>query len=98
VRAVAQRAETLSESFDFVVSRATAPLNKLARWTRGRFLPLNRHAISNGLICLKGGDLDAELKPYARQAVVVDLPDYFEGEHFKNKKLVFLPAAAIDGR
>jgi 16S rRNA (guanine527-N7)-methyltransferase len=93
VRAVHARAESLPGTFDFVVSRATAPLGDLVAWTRGRIAAAGRHGIPNGIICLKGGDLAGELKPFAGRVRAVDIPDYFEGEHFKGKKIIFLPVA-----
>jgi len=97
VRAVASRVEDLPDAFDAVVSRATAPVKDLVRWT-SKLLAPEPYGAASGLICLKGGDLAAELGSYAEQAVVRDVADYFEGEYFKEKKIVFLPTAAMRSR
>lgn len=93
VRTAQRRAEDVDERFDFVVSRAVAPLSDLARWTSGRFKPVSQHALPNGLICLKGGDLTAELAPFGRRVQVQPVADYFAGEpFFETKQIVYLPA------
>jgi 16S rRNA (guanine527-N7)-methyltransferase len=91
VQAVHARAESLKASFDYVVTRATAPVQQLMAWTRGHW---RRGTASrpHGLICLKGGALQDELGPWSGAAIVRDLSDYFEGEYFKEKKVVFIPA------
>ncbi len=92
VRSAQSRAEAVPERFDFVVSRAVAPLSDLARWTAGRFKPVSRHALPNGLICLKGGDLTAELAPFGRRVQVQPIADYFKEDFFETKQIVYLPA------
>lgn len=89
--AVCSRAETLDASFDYVVSRATAPLGDLFRWSRAKIRNVQRNAIPNGIICLKGGDLEAELRPFAGRIEQVPLNSYFQEDFFETKKLIFLP-------
>lgn len=89
-RAVQARAESLDGSFDFVVSRATAPLADLHRWTANKIGKTQQNAIPNGIICLKGGDLSAEIAPFRNRTEVVNLTDYFHEPFFETKKLVFL--------
>src|SRR5579872_4667703 len=55
------RVEEMKFQYDFVVSRAVAPLSDLLQWTKGKYLPKDQNKIKNGLICLKGGDIDAEI-------------------------------------
>ncbi|MDE5703259.1 MAG: 16S rRNA (guanine(527)-N(7))-methyltransferase RsmG, partial [Bacteroidales bacterium] len=85
-------AEAVAERFDFVVSRAVAPLSDLAGWIDGKFKPVSRHALPNGLICLKGGDLTAELAPFGRRVQVQPIADYFKEDFFETKQIVYLPA------
>jgi 16S rRNA (guanine527-N7)-methyltransferase len=91
VNAVCSRAEAITESFDYIVSRATAPLSDLFKWSRGKILTVQRNAVPNGILCLKGGDLDAELRPFAGRIEKVPLHSYFEEEFFETKQLIFLP-------
>ncbi len=89
--AVCERAEKLTTEFDFTVSRATAPLNDLYKWSRAKISKVQKNAIPNGIICLKGGDLTAELLPFRGRIEVVPLNNYFKEEFFQTKQLVFLP-------
>ncbi len=90
VLAITSRAEQLNEKFDFVVSRATAPLPDIHKWVRDKFCKRGQNAIPNGIICLKGGDLADELNPFKGRVEVVELKDYFKEEFFITKKLVYL--------
>lgn len=84
------RAEQMEYQYDFVVSRAVAPATDLMSWSRGKYFPKNRHKIVNGLICLKGGDLTEELKPFPK-GEVTPLSKYFSEEFFSDKSLVYIP-------
>lgn len=85
------RAEEIDDEFDFVVSRAVAPLETLTYWTKDKFSKNYFHNFKNGLICLKGGELDEELAPFKKKVKIYELKDYFEEEFFTTKKIVFLP-------
>lgn len=81
----------VKERFDFVVSRAVMPLPDMVKLVR-RFIDRDsKNAIPNGLLCLKGGDLDAELSKYKHEVLVDDLSSYFGEDFFKTKKIVYLP-------
>ena len=84
------RAEDVAGRFDFVVSRAVAPLTELHGWIRNKVKPVSQHALPNGLICLKGGDLTAELAPFGRRVQVQPIADYFADEFFETKQIVYL--------
>ena len=86
------RAEEVKDRFDFVVSRATMPLADLMRLTRNNIAKEQRNALPNGLICLKGGELEHEILPYRRIAMAQCLSDDFKEEYFKTKKVVYVPA------
>ena len=93
VVATQQRAEKVKGSFDFVVTRAVARLGLLHAWTRKKLLPVSRHELPNGLLCLKGGDLADELAeanvPYQQYA----LSDFFQEDFFATKQVVYVPAS-----
>jgi len=82
------RAEQLEFQYDFVVSRAVAPLSELLQWTKGKYLSKDQHAIRNGLICLKGGDIDAEIGE-VKTAKKIPIADYFSDDFFKGKYIVY---------
>lgn len=92
VEAIHRRGEEETSKFDFVVSRAVMPLPDLAKIVRKNIRHEQRNAFPNGLICLKGGMLVEELKPFQRIAEVIPLTDFFDEEWFKEeKKLVYIP-------
>lgn len=76
--------------YDFVVSRAVMPLGDLLRLTRKNIGSTQHNALPNGIICLKGGDVQAEVAPVRRTASVFDLKDYFQEEFFDTKKVIYV--------
>lgn len=91
VRTLHGRAEQVGEQFDFVVSRAVMRLDELEPMVRKLISKEQRNGMPNGLICLKGGELQSETKPYKRIVEVQELYPTFEEEYFKTKKIVYLP-------
>ncbi len=85
-----QRVEEEKEQFDFVVSRAVAAMPTFMRWIKGRISKKSNHEIRNGVLYLKGGDLEEELKDYTT-IEIYDLKDFYNEEFFETKKLVYLP-------
>lgn len=77
--------------YDFVVSRAVMPLDELVPLVRKNIKPRGKNALPNGLICLKGGELQHELQPFRNMAEEFSLSDYFSEPFFETKKLVYLP-------
>lgn len=74
------RAESISEKFDYIVTRAVAPMNDLLFWSK------NKHA--KKIIALKGGDLTEELKPIKKNIRIIELKETFNEEFFETKKIV----------
>ena len=91
VRVLHGRGEEIKEQFDFVVSRAVMQLQELVGFTKQLVHGTQRNGMPNGLICLKGGELQAELRPFKRIVEVQELYPSFEEEYFKTKKVVYLP-------
>lgn len=85
------RAEEEKQLFDFVVSRAVMPLSDLVKIARKNIKKQQHNALPNGLICLKGGELQSEVFPFRNQTVTLELGDYFKEEFFKTKKVVYVP-------
>jgi len=91
VKAMQCRAEQLQGEFDFIVSRAVTAMPELVGWVRKLVSPSQYHTLHNGLICLKGGDLETELKPFGKKAKVYDISQFFQEPFFETKKVVYLP-------
>ena len=86
------RVEEEKEKFDFVVSRAVMPLKDLVRFSQKNIEQKNqKNSLPNGLICLKGGELEHEVLPFKRKAAVYSLKEFFKEEFFSTKKAVYLP-------
>ncbi|MBO4723053.1 MAG: 16S rRNA (guanine(527)-N(7))-methyltransferase RsmG [Muribaculaceae bacterium] len=77
--------------FDFVVSRAVMPLGDMLKLVRRFISADNKNAIPNGLLCLKGGDLENELSRYKKNVLVDEISSYFKEDFFKTKKIVYYP-------
>lgn len=91
VKAYQSRSEEVKDKFDFVVSRAVTAFPDFVKMTR--HLVETKKAINpikNGILYLKGGDFDNELKTFGRNATVTPLTDYYEEEFFETKKLIHL--------
>lgn len=86
---VHERAEEEKGEFDFVVSRAVMPLNDLVKIVRKNISGKQQNAIPNGIICLKGGDLQVEIAPFKSRCIVESLDNYFKEEYFKTKKVLY---------
>lgn len=85
-----ERAEEEKQKFDFVVSRAVMPLMDLLKIIRKNISPKQQNSLPNGLICLKGGELERETMPVKNKVTMWDLKDYYEEEFFQTKKVVYV--------
>lgn len=96
VRADHMRAEECKGTYDFVVSRAVTHMQRFLPWIKGKIAAKNQDPERiNGLLYLKGGDLAEELGPLKAQ--LSNLDNFFEGEFFETKKVVYLPKSEING-
>ncbi len=87
------RAEQIKDEYDFVISRAVTRLVRFYPWIRKNFKPRSKHKLKNGLLYLKGGDLQEELQESRLKKIATHkLSDYFEEEFFETKKVIYLPA------
>ena len=84
------RGEEVKETFDFVVSRAVMPLGDLVKIIRKNIKREQQNALPNGLICLKGGELEHEILPFKKSALCEPLEGYFNDEYFDTKKIVYV--------
>ena len=85
-----ERAEEEKQKFDFIVSRAVMPMPDLVKLVRKNVKPTPMNAIPNGLIVLKGGDLKEELRPF-KEAELIPCTQWFKGEWFDTKQVIYLP-------
>ena len=85
------RVQEEKNKFDFVVSRAVMPLDDLIKLIRKNIVKEQKNALPNGLICLKGGELQHEILPYRNIASSYEISDYFNEDYFKTKKVVYVP-------
>lgn len=76
--------------YDFVVSRAVMNAPDLVRLVRKNVRKEQHNSLPNGLICLKGGDVESEIAPFAKRSEVWELQQFFEEEFFETKKAVFI--------
>lgn len=76
---------------DFIVSRAVMQLDELVKLVRKNVAPKGRNRLHNGLICLKGGDLGAEIGRVKADVLEVPLSDYFAEDYFSTKDLIYVP-------
>ena len=85
------RGEDEKGLYDFVVSRAVMPLSDLYKIVRKNISRQQHNALPNGILCLKGGALDAELQPFKKFVQTADIHQYFNDEWFKQKYVIYLP-------
>ena len=85
------RGEDEKGRYDFVVSRAVMPLPDLVKIVRKNISKTQRNALPNGIICLKGGDLQAETRPFHKIVELTDISQFFHEEWFKEKHVIYLP-------
>ncbi|NGX83657.1 16S rRNA (guanine(527)-N(7))-methyltransferase RsmG [Aequorivita sp. KMM 9714] len=90
VKTTNARVETISDNYDFIVSRAVAQMETFVHWVNGKIAKKSLHDRKNGILYLKGGDLTEELKVY-KNAEIYPLEDYFEEDFFETKSVVYLP-------
>lgn len=79
------------EKYDFAVSRAVMQLNDLIRLVSKNISRKSLNSLENGIICLKGGNLDEEIEKARRPVIDVDITDFFSEPYFEKKKLLYVP-------
>lgn len=93
VRGTHSRAQEIKEKYDFVVSRAVMQLPELIKICRKNISKEQKNSLPNGVICLKGGNVEAEVRPFKNCVEVTPLETIFEEEFFGDKKVVYVPIA-----
>ena len=85
------RAEQIKGEYDFIVSRAVTRIKEFYSWINQKVKEESVHDLDNGILYLKGGDLDEELGELKRPYSLYNLSDYFKEEFFETKKVVYVP-------
>ena len=91
VEAIHRRGEEEKDLFHFVISRAVMPLPDLVKLVRKNISREQINPLPNGIICLKGGDLQAELQPFRKNAEALEIHQWFKDTWFKQKYVIYLP-------
>ncbi len=91
VQAKHARAEDIDQDFEFVVSRAVTRITPFYYWVRKKISPNHFHALRNGILYLKGGDLTEELEEFGKKHKLFDISTYFEEDFFETKKVLYVP-------
>ncbi len=91
VKAEQIRAEQIKGEYDFIVSRAVTRLKEFYGWVHKKVKKKSEHELYNGILYLKGGDLDDELAELKKPHQVFDLSIYFNETFFATKKIVYMP-------
>jgi 16S rRNA (guanine527-N7)-methyltransferase len=85
------RAEEIKDSYDFIVSRAVTRLKEFYGWIHNKTKKTSSHPLQNGILYLKGGELDEELAELRKPYTIFHLKDYFQEDFFETKKVVHVP-------
>ncbi|OFX62082.1 MAG: 16S rRNA (guanine(527)-N(7))-methyltransferase [Bacteroidetes bacterium GWA2_30_7] len=83
------RVEKLNAKYDFIVSRAVTTFPDFVKITRKNIKQISFNIQKNGIIYLKGGNLEHELEPY-KNVEIINVKDFFEEDFFETKKIVYL--------
>ena len=94
IKAEQIRAEQLKGKYDFIVSRAVTQMKEFYGWVQHKVKKQSVHTLDNGILYLKGGDLDEEMNALKKPYSVYDLTEYFSEEFFQTKKIVYMPLQA----
>lgn len=91
VEAQQARAEELVRKYDFVISRAVTQMVNFYPWVKNKIKKEDFNEFQNGILYLKGGDVDEEMEALDKSYVVYHLEDYFKEDFFQTKKVVYMP-------
>ncbi|MCB0488524.1 MAG: 16S rRNA (guanine(527)-N(7))-methyltransferase RsmG [Cyclobacteriaceae bacterium] len=92
VQAEKIRAEEIKgRQYDFIVSRAVTKMKEFHQWVKNKVKKVSTHGLDNGILYLKGGDLEEEMAELGRPYSMYELSEFFREEFFETKKVVFVP-------
>lgn len=91
VEAQKARAEELVRKYDFIISRAVTRMANFYPWVKNKIRTEDFNEFQNGILYLKGGEVDEEMEELDKSYVVYHLDDYFQEVYFETKKVIYLP-------
>ena len=91
VEAVHLRGEEEKGKYDFVVSRAVMPRPDLMKIVKKNVGKEQRNSLPNGVICLKGGNVEGEMRPFKKIAEATEITNWFDEDWFKEKFVIYVP-------
>jgi 16S rRNA (guanine527-N7)-methyltransferase len=94
VRAYHARAEEIRGKFDFITGRAVTDLNAFVGWVKSKIDKQQRNALPNGILYLKGGELDQDLAAFGKRVQVFPLSQYYQEPFFETKVVVYIELAS----
>ena len=96
--AVHGRAEEVDEKFHFIVSRAVTRLKPFYEWTKNKYSGEQFNDLKNGILYLKGGDLEEEIAELKKPVQLYNLSDFFQEEFFETKKVLYVPVNNVSSK
>lgn len=91
IKAEQERAEKIKHQYDFIVSRAVTAFPLFYNWVRTKIKEESKNKLKNGILYLKGGDLNEELKDFKREIKTYKISEFFTEPFFETKKVIYLP-------
>lgn len=85
------RAEKIKDQYDFIISRAVTAFPTFFNWVKDKIKRKSINELRNGILYLKGGDLNEELKKFESRISIYEISDFFSESFFETKKVVYLP-------
>jgi 16S rRNA (guanine527-N7)-methyltransferase len=86
-----KRAEEENGKYDFIVSRAVTEFPRFVKLTSKNLIRNGKNSLKNGILYLKGGDLNKELSQFRNRVITWDISSFFSEPYFQTKKIVYLP-------
>ena len=86
-----ERAENVASDYDFIISRAVTRLKPFYGWVKDKVTKNSYNELKNGILYLKGGNLEEELQEFGGEYKIYNLSEHFEEEFFETKKVVYVP-------
>lgn len=83
------RVEALTGKFDYIVSRAVTNMPAFISLIKGKGMKGHNGSLENGIIYLKGGDLEEELRATGRSWEIRPIKEYFDDPFFETKHIVY---------
>ncbi|MBK7133475.1 MAG: 16S rRNA (guanine(527)-N(7))-methyltransferase RsmG [Bacteroidales bacterium] len=86
-----KRVEEEKNRYQFIISRAVTEFSSFVKLTEKNLERSGKNSLKNGIIYLKGGDLNEELNPFKNRVTIWNISDFFDEQFFETKKIVYLP-------